>query len=115
MLEQQYVGGRQVVLQPSATLSYTVSTSGTAGTVAAPCTGSKVSAIAIEGVPVTEAGTYRITVNNFLADGGDGFTQLRLGTGRVDTAGDDLDAFVDYLTDNSPVGPPATTRITVVP
>ena len=114
VLEQQYADGRSTVLQPSATLSYTVSTSAAAGTAAAPCSGNKVSAISIGGVAVTPTGSYRITVNNFLADGGDGFTQLRLGTARVDTAGDDLDAFVDYLTNKSPVGPPATDRITVV-
>jgi 5'-nucleotidase len=64
---------------------------------------------------VTEDGTYRITVNNFLADGGDSFTQLRLGTDRQDTAGDDLDAFVAYLTGQSPVTAPATNRITIAP
>ena len=115
VLEEQYARARATVLLPSSTLTYTVSTAGAAGTPAAPCSGSKVSAIEIGGEPVTDTGTYRITVNNFLADGGDGFTQLRLGTARQDTAGDDLDAFVAYLTARSPVAAPATDRITVAP
>jgi 5'-nucleotidase len=51
-------------------------------------------------------------VNTFLADGGDGFTQLRQGTGRVTTS-IDLDAFVAHLQANPGVTPPATDRITV--
>ena len=51
---------------------------------------------------MTAGATYRITVNNFLADGGDGFTQLRQGTGRVTTSVD-LDAFVAYLQANPTV------------
>jgi 5'-nucleotidase len=112
VLEQQYARARPTVLQPSSTFTYTVRTSGTAGAAADPCSGSKVDSIVIGGVPVTPTGTYRITVNNFLADGGDAFTQLRLGTARQDTAGDDLDA---YLKANSPVRAPATNRITVAP
>ena len=53
--------------------------------------------LAIDGVPVDPAATYRITVNNFLAGGGDGFTVLTEGTGEV-VGGLDIDAFADYLT-----------------
>ncbi len=113
VLEEQYARARPTVLQPSSTLTYTLTTSARAGTAADPCSGEKISGIEIDDEPVTETGTYRITVNNFLADGGDGFTQLRLGTARQDTAGDDLAAFVTYLTANRPVRAPATTRITV--
>ena len=118
VLEQQFAGTRNTVLQPSSTLTYTRTTSAARGTLADPCSGQQVSNIRIGGVPVTATATYRITVNNFLADGGDGFTQLRNGTDRVNTAGDDLDAFVAYLTAESvdgPVSPPATGRITVLP
>ncbi len=51
------------------------------------------------------AATYRIVTNNFLADGGDSFTVFTEGTNRLG-AGDDLDAFVEYLGANSPVSPP---------
>ena len=64
--------------------------------------------------PVDPAATYRITVNNFLADGGDGFTVLPEGTDRV--GGQlDLDAFEAYLSANRPVAPPALDRIAVRP
>lgn len=93
------------ILQPSASFSYTWSQS-------API-GSKISAIAINGVPIDPAASYRITVNNFLADGGDGFVELRNGTNR--TGGEvDLDAFADYLAAHPNTAPPATNRITSI-
>jgi 5'-nucleotidase len=109
VLEQQYVVNR--VLQPSATVRYTVDLDGTVGTPADPCSGQRVSALTIEGASVNPAAVYRVTVNGFLADGGDGFTVLREGTNRVTTS-IDLDAFVAYLGANPGVAPPATDRIT---
>ena len=43
--------------------------------------------------------TYRITVNNFMADGGDGFSTLKLGTNRVGGA-QDIDALTVYMNAN---------------
>ena len=40
--------------------------------------------------------TYTVTVNSFLAGGGDGFTVLREGTNRV-VGPVDLDALVEYV------------------
>jgi 5'-nucleotidase len=119
VLEQQFTPTsdgttRRVVLQPSATLNYSVSASGTAGSFADPCSGSKVDGITIGGTPVTPTGTYRITVNNFLADGGDGFTSLTGGTDRV-LGIDDLQALTEYLTARGTVSAPATDRITLLP
>ncbi len=108
LLEQQYVVGR--VLAPSATVSYTVTASAPAGTVTDPCTGQRVNQLTIGGTAVDPAGTYRITVNGFLAGGGDGFTVLTQGTNAVTTS-IDLDALVAYLGANDPVAPPATDRI----
>jgi 5'-nucleotidase len=106
VLEQQWQPTVTRILQPSASLRYTYSQGAPAG--------SKVSTITINGVPVDPAASYRVTVNNFLADGGDGFTELRNGTNR--TGGDvDLDAFAEYLAANPNTAPPATNRITVVP
>ncbi|MGY1761737.1 bifunctional metallophosphatase/5'-nucleotidase [Geodermatophilus sp. SYSU D00779] len=109
LLEQQYVVDR--VLQPSATVRYTVRPDAPAGTAADPCSGQRVGDLAIEGTAVDPVAVYRVTVNGFLADGGDGFTVLREGANRVTTS-IDLDAFVAYLGANSPVAPPATDRIT---
>jgi len=63
------------------------------------------------GTPIDDAATYRVTVNSFLADGGDGFTILREGTDRL-VGGRDIDAFVTYLTANNPIAPPRANRIT---
>ncbi|PRY14454.1 bifunctional metallophosphatase/5'-nucleotidase [Kineococcus rhizosphaerae] len=111
LLEQQFQVGR--TLYPSSTLTYTVDTTGTtAATGADPCTGSRVidDTVAIAGQPVTDTATYRITVNNFLAGGGDGFSVLTEGSGAV-TGPIDLDAFTAYLGANSPVTAPALERI----
>ena len=70
--------------------------------------------ITLNGAPIDPAASYRVTVNSFLADGGDGFTVLTEGTDRVGGGGD-LDAFVAYLTANSPVTGPAPTRATPLP
>ena len=68
------------------------------------------STIAIDGIPVDPGATYRVTVNSFLADGGDGFTMLREGTER--TGGViDLDALVAYFSTASPVAPGPQDRI----
>src|SRR5215204_1481866 len=56
--------------------------------------------------PIDKAASYRVTMNNFMADGGDGYTVFQKCTqplgGEVD-----LDAFARYLMKHSPVAPPA--------
>lgn len=114
VLEQQLQVGR--TLYPSATLTYAVDPAGTTAPPGAdPCTGSRVpdATVAIGGVPVEAAATYRITVNNFLAGGGDGFSTLTAGTNRT-TGPLDLDALIAYLDANRPLAAPTDDRITVV-
>ena len=65
-------------------------------------------------MPIDPAATYRVATNNFLADGGDGFTVFREGTNRVGGV-DDLTAFINYLGANSPVSPPSINRINEIP
>ena len=50
----------------------------------------------LNGKPIDPAADYRITVNNFLASGGDNFTILAEGRDAVD-AGLDLDALEAWL------------------
>jgi 5'-nucleotidase len=69
--------------------------------------------VTIGGVPVVATATYRITVNNFLAGGGDGFTVLQQGTNAV-TGQIDLDAFTAYLQANRPLAAPTDDRIVPV-
>ncbi|RBY82518.1 bifunctional metallophosphatase/5'-nucleotidase [Geodermatophilus sp. TF02-6] len=112
LLEQQYQVGR--VLYASAGVTYSVDPAGTPAAAGAdPCTGTRVvdSSLRIGGTPVPPEGVYRVTVNNFLAGGGDGFSVLTGGTNAV-TGPIDLDAFTAYLGANSPVPAPALDRIT---
>lgn len=48
-------------------------------------------------------GTYRVTVNSFLASGGDNFAALGEGTNRFSTGDNDLTVLVNYFEANSPV------------
>ena len=106
VLEQQWgPGTRQVILQVSDSLRYTWDASAPIGDRIA------TSSITINGVPISPMATYRVTVNNFLADGGDGFTVLREGTNRLGGVVD-TDAFADYLGDESPLSPTPRNRIT---
>ncbi len=79
---------------------------------AAPC-GQKVdpATTTLAGVPLGPAATYRVTVNSFLADGGDGFKVLPQGEDRLG-GGVDTDAFEAYFEANSPVAPGPADRIT---
>jgi 5'-nucleotidase len=113
LLEQQFQVGR--TLYPSSTVSYVVDPAGTTAAAGAdPCGGTRVpdESVRIGGDPVEAGSTYRITVNNFLAGGGDGFTVLRGGTNAV-TGKIDLDAFTAYLEATTPVTAPALDRIQV--
>jgi 5'-nucleotidase len=65
--------------------------------------GRRVVDITLDGEPVDPAGQYRVTVNSFLAAGGDNFTTLADGTQRQDNGFNDLDVLVDYLASQSPV------------
>ena len=67
--------------------------------------------VAINGVPITTTGTYRVAMNNFLASGGDGFTVFNEGTDQI--GGEiDIDAAVNYFMKNSPVAPGPRNRVT---
>jgi 5'-nucleotidase len=107
VLEQQFAGfGGQTVqriLQISAGFTYSYDSTQPPG--------QKVSHLALNGTPIDPAASYRVTTNDFLANGGDGFTNLRAGTARTTAPGFDVDALVAYLAANSPVGPGPANRI----
>lgn len=111
LLEQQFIGCGQTanrILQVSAGFTYSWSTSGGA------CNKVDPNTIMINGVVVDSSASYRVTVNSFLADGGDNFFVLRNGTNRI--GGDvDTDALEKYLTKFAPVAPGPMNRITVIP
>ncbi len=109
VLEQQFnnpAAGQNRILQVSEGFTYTWSAAAPAG--------SKVSDMMLNGVPIDPNTSYRVTVNSFLADGGDNFTALRQGTDRLGGAVD-TDALTDYFAANSPVAPGPVDRIQMVP
>jgi 5'-nucleotidase len=111
MLEQQFCQTGSVptkILQVSTGFTYTWSDSGACGSKVDPAS------IMLSGSPILAGSNYRVTVNSFLADGGDQFLVLAQGTDRL--GGDvDTDALEKYLTKNAPVAPPPLDRITQVP
>ncbi len=127
LLEQQFVGclgqGTQRILQISNGLKYTwkasnapcskvtdVSFTPTDLTGAAPVVTGPTENIVIGGVVQNPTKTYRITVNNFIVTGGDGFTVL-LGSVNQLGGAQDIDALVSYLAAFKPpfTTPPTTT------
>lgn len=108
MLEQQWVDpARPRILQVSKGFSYTWDN--------AKPLGERIigESIRLNGQPLAPSATYRVTVNNFLADGGDGFTVLKQGTSQRFGIYD-VDALYAYFRSNSPIAPTATDRITRV-
>ncbi|MGW5055206.1 ExeM/NucH family extracellular endonuclease [Actinokineospora sp. NPDC004072] len=65
--------------------------------------GSRITGIWLNDVPLDPAGKYRVTVNSFLAAGGDNFAALGGGTDRATTGDNDLTMLVDYFAANSPI------------
>ena len=120
MLKQQWCSQDFArVLLPSAGVSYSFSQGAATALLGQPCEGAAnpVSNLTIAGVAVDPAASYRITVNSFLAEGGDKFTVLAAGTDRLGGAVD-TDALEDYVAPSltgAPVAPPALDRITAVP
>jgi 5'-nucleotidase len=67
--------------------------------------------LSLNGTPIDPAASYRITVNNYLSVGGDGFTVLKDGTAPL-VGVYDIDALYGYFRGNSPIGPAPGKRIT---
>ncbi|WP_273429488.1 bifunctional metallophosphatase/5'-nucleotidase [Chitinibacter tainanensis] len=68
--------------------------------------------VKLNGVQIDTAASYRITVNNFLAGGGDNFTVLTKGTNILGGA-QDIDAMESYLKANPNLPVPALDRVTI--
>lgn len=69
--------------------------------------------VKLDGAAIDKLASYRVTMNSFLADGGDNFTVFKLGTSQLGGAVD-LDSMQDYFTAHSPVAPGAQNRIVKV-
>lgn len=65
----------------------------------------RITSITIDGAPIDPAASYRIGTFSFLLAGGDNFRVLTEGTDERDSGLVDRDAWIAYLTANSPVSP----------
>jgi len=66
--------------------------------------------ITLDGHPLDSAARYRVTVNSFLADGGDGFSVLKEG-GEPHMGPFEVPALEAYFKANSPLSPRTPDRI----
>lgn len=121
VLEQQFVGcGTQNanrLMQPSASLYYefTPATNWAYTSTAiknTACNWVDPASIKINGIPVNAASSYRITMNNFMADGGDNYIEFKSGTNRLGGAVD-IDALEAYF--NAYGGPVTVPDYTIQP
>jgi 5'-nucleotidase len=107
LLEQQFASGsnsaeRPNFLLPSAGFSFSYDLKRPAG--------QRILDTSLDGKPLVDDAVYRVTMNSFLATGGDNFTIFREGTNTVGGA-QDLDALEAHIAAASPLIPPATDRI----
>jgi 5'-nucleotidase len=66
--------------------------------------------VKLNGVAIDKLASYRVTMNSFLASGGDNFSVFNLGLDQLGGALD-LDSMQDYFTAHSPVAPGQQNRI----
>jgi 5'-nucleotidase len=112
LLQQQFQGcqGQTLstrVLQISATFRYEQAPA------AAACA-DKIGRMWVDGIEVQPTDSFRVTMNSFLATGGDGFTVFNEGTNAL---GGELDtvALVAYFAANEPAGIPVPAQDRIVP
>jgi 5'-nucleotidase len=104
-LEQQWLDPRRPrILQVSGGFAYTWDNAKPYGEHVA------AGKMSLNGAPIDTAKDYRVTVNDYLMFGGDGFTALKQGTARQYGVYD-IDALYGYFQNKSPIAPVATARI----
>lgn len=107
VLETQWQGAGSL-LQVSKGLQYRWHEGAPAGAKIAP------GDILLNGEPLQPAASYRVTVNDFLANGGNGYVVLKEGRDRL-PGPTDLEALQEYLAVHSPLPPPQAGRIVRLP
>ncbi len=108
LLAAQWQGGRSCSgVQVSEGLRYSVDES------RPPAERLVLGSVTLHGRPLDPAADYRVTVNNFMAEGGDGFTVLKTGRQR-DTGPTDVEALERHIKALSPLRAPVLNRVTRV-
>ncbi|GAC1631712.1 MAG: bifunctional metallophosphatase/5'-nucleotidase [Nevskia sp.] len=106
LLEAQWhADGTDAILQPSSGFTYAWRASAPVGAKIDPAS------IRLDGRPLRPEHRYRVTVNNFLADGGDAFRIFTEGGDRREFLQLDRDILIGYLQRHSPLAPPKPGRI----
>lgn len=72
--------------------------------------GERIGTMLLNGEPISDGQEVRVVVNSFLAAGGDNFATLAQGAQRADSGRIDLQAFVDYVGQFSPISPDLAQR-----
>jgi 5'-nucleotidase len=67
--------------------------------------GDRITGMWLDGQAIQPGTTYSVTVNSFLASGGDNFRAFRLATAVRDTGKSDLQAMVDYMAEKATKSP----------
>jgi 5'-nucleotidase len=104
LLEQQWIGGRDSwrgLLQVSDGFTYRWDAKRGEGSKVVP------DSVMLNGVPLQKESSYRVMVNNFLAEGGDAFPMFANGANRAETGILAVDALTAYLVKREESGKPA--------
>ena len=72
--------------------------------------GARITEVLVDGDPLEADGEYVVVANSFLASGGDNFATLADGADQRDSGRVDLQAFVDYMAEFSPISPDLAQR-----
>jgi len=80
--------GPKQILAPSANVRFTYDLTRPAR--------SRIVSLTLDGKPIDPAANYRVTTNNFLANGGDGFASFTKGT-QQEVGATDIDAFAAWI------------------
>ena len=104
ILEQQWQRERARPLHVSRGFSYQWNANAPPGQRVVP------GSVTLNGQPLDRAARYRVTINNFLADGGDGYPMFAQGEERV-VGHTDIEAMLDYLRTHSPISRDSGARV----
>ena len=103
-LEQQWRASGSEILQVSRGFAYSWRPERPIGQRVVP------GSVTLDGRPLEPEATYRVTVNSFLENGGDGFTVFKAGRGRM-PGPDGREALLRYVASRSPLSAPREERI----
>ncbi|AWV88765.1 bifunctional metallophosphatase/5'-nucleotidase [Bradymonas sediminis] len=105
LLEQQFSATEYSIVQVSSGFTYSYTLNTTVGNHVDPAS------IKLNGVTIDPSANYRVTVNSYMAEGGDFLAVLSEGTNRVQGPAE-VEMFAQYLRLHSPIARPDDVRIT---